>query len=286
MRKWSCNFDGRGVYEFLEQVRELQRAYQMSDEQLLRGFPELLRGDAQLRYRNCASFITTWKVLEQGLRDFFLSPGERRHLDQQIRERRQGSKKSIRSYTTSLLTLMRRRGGFNHESIMQALYHNMKPGLRILIRPREAITPGELIQRVQEIEEIQAQLPRESPTETKNRRQIQQTSTPPASSIRKRGMLLEVWATGTQPFTLPQRTQTVLLLVRQRGFPDLRVPVTEIGKRQAYRSDKTCSPVRETSSTDPRPFIKVKIGRQWSAALVDPGSVRSYLDQKHAQQCR
>ena len=43
MRKWSCHFDGRGVYEFLERVRELQKAYQLSDEQLLRGFPELLR---------------------------------------------------------------------------------------------------------------------------------------------------------------------------------------------------------------------------------------------------
>ena len=48
MRKWSCHFDGRGVFEFLERVRELQKVYQMSDEQLLRGFPEHLRGDAQL----------------------------------------------------------------------------------------------------------------------------------------------------------------------------------------------------------------------------------------------
>ena len=26
MRKWNCHFDGRRVYEFLERVRELQRA--------------------------------------------------------------------------------------------------------------------------------------------------------------------------------------------------------------------------------------------------------------------
>ena len=167
MRKWSCHFDGRGVYEFLERVRELQKAYQLSDEQLLRGFPELLRGDAQLWYRNCASSITSWEELEQGLRDFYLSPGERRHLDQQISERRQGSKESIRSYSTSLLTLLRRRGGFTHERVMEALYHNMQPGLRLLIRPREASTPEELIQRVQEIEEVQAQLPREGQPETR-----------------------------------------------------------------------------------------------------------------------
>ena len=167
MRKWSCHFDGRGVYEFLERVRELQKAYQLSDEQLLRGFPELLRGDAQLWYRNCASAITTWGELEQGLRDFYLSPGERRHRDQQMSERRQGSNESIRGYATSQLTLMRRRGGFNHERILEALYHNVKPGLRLLIRPREATTPEELIQRVQDIEEVQAQLPREGPTENR-----------------------------------------------------------------------------------------------------------------------
>ena len=119
MRKWSCHFDGRGVYEFLERVRELQKAYQLSDEKLLRGFPELLRGDAQLWYRNCASSITTWEELEQGLRDFYPSLGERRHLDQKISERRQGSRESIRSYTTSLLTLIRRRGSFNHKRIME-----------------------------------------------------------------------------------------------------------------------------------------------------------------------
>ena len=99
-------------------------------------------------------------------------------------------------------------------------------------------------------------------------------------------MLLEVWTAGTQPFQLPQSTQTVLLLVRQGGHPDPRVPVPEVGKRQADRADQTCSPVRQTGSTDLRPFIKIKIGHQWKTALIDPGSVRSYLDQKNAQQCR
>ena len=50
---------------------------------------------------------------------------------------------------------------------METLYYNMKPGLRLHIRLREASTPEELIQRVQEIEEFQAQLPREAPAETR-----------------------------------------------------------------------------------------------------------------------
>ena len=65
MRKWNRHFDDRGVYEFLGRVRELQKAYQMTGQQLLRCFPELLRRDAQLWYRNCASSITTWEDLER-----------------------------------------------------------------------------------------------------------------------------------------------------------------------------------------------------------------------------
>ena len=47
MRKWNCHFDGRDLYSFLERVRELQRAYKFTDEEILRGYPELLRGDAR-----------------------------------------------------------------------------------------------------------------------------------------------------------------------------------------------------------------------------------------------
>ena len=120
MRKWNGHFDGKGVYEFLEGVRELQRAYQLTDHQLLRGFPELLRGDAQLWYRKCASSLTTRDEYEP-----------------------------IRAYTTALLTLLRRRGGFDHERVMETLYYNMKPGLRLHIRLKEVTSPEELIQQVQ-----------------------------------------------------------------------------------------------------------------------------------------
>ena len=63
-------------------------------------------------------------------------------------------------YTTALLTLLRGRGGYDNERVMETLYYNMKPGLRLQIRLKEASIPEELIQRVQEIEEVQVQLPR------------------------------------------------------------------------------------------------------------------------------
>ena len=50
---------------------------------------------------------------------------------------------------------------------METLYYNMKPGLRMHIRLREASTPEELIQRVQEIEEVQAHSSKEAPAENR-----------------------------------------------------------------------------------------------------------------------
>jgi len=52
MRKWGCHFDGRDPASFLERLTELQESYRVPGAQLLRGLPELLRGDALLWYRN------------------------------------------------------------------------------------------------------------------------------------------------------------------------------------------------------------------------------------------
>ena len=179
MRKWNCHFDGKNLYSFLERVQELQRAYLISDAQLIRGLPELLKGDALLWYRNCASEIFTWEELELNLRKYFLSPRELRHLDQQIYDRRQGPVEPIRPYVTSLLTLMRRRGNFRPERVVVTLYYNMRPNLRLFIRRTEIDSPNDLIQRVEEIEEVQGQLYQDSRTENKTniRPKKQPTST-------------------------------------------------------------------------------------------------------------
>ena len=50
---------------------------------------------------------------------------------------------------------------------METLYYNMKPGLRLHIRLKEVTSPEELIQQVQEIEEVQAQLPRKPQSEAR-----------------------------------------------------------------------------------------------------------------------
>lgn len=97
----------------MDRGQELQRAYQFSDAQLLPGFSELLCGDTQLWYRNIAADITTWAYLEVCLKTFHLSPGELRHLDRQISDRKQSLNEPVRAHVTTLTTFMRHRGGYS-----------------------------------------------------------------------------------------------------------------------------------------------------------------------------
>jgi len=50
IRKWECHFDGRDPLSFLERVAELQRQYRYTDEIMIDGIPELLRGKALAWY--------------------------------------------------------------------------------------------------------------------------------------------------------------------------------------------------------------------------------------------
>jgi len=60
IRKWGCHFDGRDPLSFLERVEELQLQYRYTDEVMLAGLPELLRGDAIAWYRNNRADLSTW----------------------------------------------------------------------------------------------------------------------------------------------------------------------------------------------------------------------------------
>lgn len=149
MRKWNCHFDGKDLYSFLERVKELQRAYNFSDEEILRGYPELLRGDAQLWHRNYATNITTLEALEQEMRNFYLSPGELRDLDLQINNRKQEAHETIRAFTNTVMTLMRRRGGFTEEKQIEIIYYNMRAEYRLHVSRESIIKTTDIIQKVE-----------------------------------------------------------------------------------------------------------------------------------------
>ena len=129
---------------------KLGTAYGVSDEQLLQGLPELLRGDALQWYRNLASECHTWAHFEESLRGFYLSPAERRLLSRQVAERVQRPQEAIRSYVTTLRTLMRRTA---QEEQLDNLYYGMRPEYRLHIR-RQVLDVASLVQLVEEHDAI------------------------------------------------------------------------------------------------------------------------------------
>lgn len=153
MRKWNCHFDGKNVHAFLERVSELRVVYGLTDAQLLQGFPELLRGDAQQWFRNFASSVTSWEELQKIMREFYLPPNEQRQLDRQIFERKQKPKESILDYATELSTLMRRRGGINIDTQIDNLYENMLPDLQLHVSRESIKSVSDLVRKVEVVRE-------------------------------------------------------------------------------------------------------------------------------------
>lgn len=152
IRKWNCHFEGKDLYSFLERIEELRLSYGFSEAQVLKGFPELLRGDALLWYRNEARELESWEEMLQALKDFYLSPDERRNLNIQIRERLQGPNEPFKKFVTALSTLMRRHGKIDKEEQLDNVYYNMRPELKLYVSRRSVNSIADLTQSVEQIE--------------------------------------------------------------------------------------------------------------------------------------
>jgi len=74
IRKWGCHFDGRDPAAFLERLLELRDGYGVSGPQMLKGLPEMLKGDTLLWYRNHREDWRTWNNFERAFHLQFL-PG-------------------------------------------------------------------------------------------------------------------------------------------------------------------------------------------------------------------
>ncbi|KMQ87188.1 reverse ribonuclease integrase [Lasius niger] len=166
IRKWGLHFEGKDPFAFLERIEELKRAYGYTDDWLLLGLPELLRGDPLLWYRNNREAWHTWAEFCQGFRLQYLPPGYRSQIKREIQGRRQQSGESFSRYATALLTLMRRAGGFTAQEQTEQLYENLDPEYQLYIRPAEATSVTELSARAAEYERI-AQRRRERQPEAK-----------------------------------------------------------------------------------------------------------------------
>ena len=167
IRKWGCHFDGRDPVAFLECVDELREGYGYTGEQLLRGIPELLRGDALLWVRNNREFWEFWDDFCADFRTQYLPPQYLDNLQRQIFERRQKENEKITQYGTVMMTLMRRAGGFSRSQQLDRIHSNMRPTYRKYVRRREVRSLSEFIARVAELERIE-QEERDAKIEKKN----------------------------------------------------------------------------------------------------------------------
>ena len=93
-------------------------------------------------------------------------------------------------------------------------------------------------------------------------------------------------AARAQQIQMPQSAKKALLMVRKGEHTNARLPLPKAGKRQEDRAHHAHRPVQRNNARDPRAFIQVRIGARRVTALIDPGSVRSYLDRRMSHRCR
>ncbi|KMQ88444.1 reverse ribonuclease integrase, partial [Lasius niger] len=250
MRKWGCHFDGRDPIAFLERIDELTTAYGFSGEQLLKGLPELLRGETLLWYRNARYDWTTWADFEKAFRSQFLPRRYQSAIQREIADRRQKTSEKFAKYATEILTLMRRAGNYSRDEQLDRVYENMHPEYKIYVRYDDATSLAELQARAAEFEDIEQQ-----------RQDLKKTdrATAPTTTVAK-----------------------ILLAMRERRRAHPPVSPAS-GKRRAdrdHRGRRTKPGIRITFT--PRPHLRVRIHQYQCHALLDTGSEISFINQATA----
>lgn len=132
MRKWRCYFNRK--VSFLERIEKPQPGYGYTGDQMLKGLPELLRGETLLWYRNQRSTWAKWEDFLYAFREQYLPRRHRNQLQQQIQGRLQQEGESFGKYLTDIMTMMRRAGGFSRHEQVERIYDNMTPDLQLYIR--------------------------------------------------------------------------------------------------------------------------------------------------------
>ncbi|XP_039303909.1 activity-regulated cytoskeleton associated protein 2-like [Solenopsis invicta] len=148
IRKWGCHFDGKDPVSFLERIEELQAEYGYDGALLLRGLPEMLRGDALLWYRNNRTAWGTWQEFLGEFREYYLPRRYFSQLRRDIQARTQAPDEPYRKYATDVLTMMRRDGSYVEEEQLDFLYDNMHPRYKLYVRRDDVHRATELLRRI------------------------------------------------------------------------------------------------------------------------------------------
>ncbi|KAL6417016.1 hypothetical protein ACFW04_014726 [Cataglyphis niger] len=139
----------------VKQMRKWGAGYAFPESAMLRGLPELLRGDALQWYRNNKHRWENWGQFDHALRTQFLPRRYRATLRREISDRRQRPGESFKKYVGDILTLMRRTGGFAAEEKYERIYENMRAEIKRYVRYNADEGIDELQMKVTEQEEIE-----------------------------------------------------------------------------------------------------------------------------------
>lgn len=155
VRKWNCHFDGgRDAVSFLERLEELRDSYGITPDRLLRALPEVFRGKALLWYRNNKALWTSWDDFMESFRLFYLPPRYKLKIEDEIRNRTQGDRETVREYVTAIQTLIRRHGNMPAEQQLERIYSNLRPSYRHYIRRVDFKNLPELLVLGEEYENV------------------------------------------------------------------------------------------------------------------------------------
>jgi len=165
IRKWGCHFDGRDPLSFLERVEELQLQYRYTDELMLAGLPELLRGDATAWYRNNRTDWSTWTDFTTALRRQYLPRRYQAKLTREVQDRRQKTDEPFNKYATDLLTMMRRAGHYTTAEKVDRIYENMWTEYKFFVRLNDQTDLADLMEQAAEYEDLKKAQGQEARTE-------------------------------------------------------------------------------------------------------------------------
>ena len=155
VRKWGCHFDGtKDGRDFLERICELQEGYGITDDQLLRCLPELLKGQALLWHRSNRAGWTTWTDFEKNFRLFYIPTISRYDLEEEILQRKQKPGERAGDYLIGIQTLIRRHGQLPRDRQLELIHRNLLPEYRQYIRRKDCPTITALLETAVEYESI------------------------------------------------------------------------------------------------------------------------------------
>ena len=130
LEKWNLKFTGEAkssVHGFIERVKELSKARNISDRQLFESAIELFSGKALNWYRANIDRFDDWDSLSELLCRHFEPPDYKSRLFRDIIERTQDTSEGIIEYLSCMQAMFRRHGGLSDEVQLDLLIRNLSP---------------------------------------------------------------------------------------------------------------------------------------------------------------